>query len=69
MKLTFASHLVNEFGLPEEHWVSLVLRCFFLNAAKNPIVNLILHVSVRNWLAERVRKQDLANVSDPISTN
>jgi len=25
---SLASHFVNEFGLPEEHWIPLVLRCF-----------------------------------------
>ena len=30
VSLTLSSELVNKFGLPEEHWVSLVLGCFFL---------------------------------------
>ena len=30
VSLTLSSKLVNKFGLPEEHWVSLVFGCFFL---------------------------------------
>ena len=31
LALTFASQLVNQFALPEEHRVLLVFDCFFLN--------------------------------------
>ena len=32
--LTLSSHLVNEFGFPEEHRISLVFVCFFLKSEK-----------------------------------
>ena len=28
--LTFTTHLVDQFGLPKEHGVPLILRCFLL---------------------------------------
>jgi len=36
-----ATHLVDEFGLPEEHNVSLHFNCFFLNSKKSVTNNVI----------------------------
>ena len=37
--LTLSTHFMDELGLPEEHRVPLILRCFFLRQRKYLNVN------------------------------
>ena len=48
-----SSHFVDQLGLPEEHWVPLILRCFFLHKE-------IKIVSVRLELIEEKSRKDAA---------
>ena len=55
--LTLSSHLVNEFGLPEQHWVPLVFVCFFLSKSSQNVKNCYRNMTVKVRIGSHQRRR------------